>query len=185
MPRKQIPEAEYDPIAAEVARSVVLHGKGGEPPLLQPPPAEKVVALEPKPRSRPKREAPLSRPEPQPEPKKHQAKAHAGPRDVFKHFKVTKDEDLDLMAFVQRLQQKSRSKVTFSIVARALFHIAMHAEEEIGSELSKGLVMDRPANEDEGRLAQYEEVWIQKLSAAVRRSRPFQPALPETSELTR
>lgn len=209
MPRKQTAEEEYDPIKAEVARSVTSHVRGGEPVLLNPAPRVVTPAPaqgSPAPRSGaqplPEEQStatplPLQRERPRPAPARERAEpverrprrsqspreesAQAEPaqrRATFKHFKVTEDEDLELMGFVQRLQQKSRSKVTFSIIARSLFLLAMHAEEELTAEITKGPHMPRPGNEDEERLAEYEELWLQKLSGALRRSRPFQVGLP-------
>ncbi|HMI85628.1 MAG TPA: hypothetical protein VK550_16135 [Polyangiaceae bacterium] len=204
MPRKQAPEEEYDPIKAEVARNATSRGGGGESTLLAPPyrPASrpevspddadeplppKVLALAPaRSRTSPRREqqdAPQEPERPRRAQQRHSGEANTDGaglqrRVLFKHFKVTADEDLEILAFVQRLQQKSRSKVTFSIVARALFHLAMHAEDEVMAELTKGPQMARPGNENEAKLAEYEELWIQRLSAALRKSRPLQVGLP-------
>jgi len=182
MPRKASPEEEYDPIRTELARTVAEHGRGGEAGVLTarettPPPArprtpatpagqeptEKVVTMRPRARTRP---APAEQEE--------AAEVSPLPQTV-KRFQVTEDEDFELTAFIQRLQQKSRTKVGFSVVARALFSLALHAETQILEELGKGRPMVRPANNDALSLAEFEAQWVQRLAAALRKTSPPQP----------
>jgi len=116
------------------------------------------------------------RPQPRARPAADEETQEAPPlAQTVKRFQVTEDEDFELTAFIQRLQQKSRTKVGFSVVARALFSLAMHAEEQLLEELSKGRPMVRPANNDALSLAEFEAQWVQRLAAALRKARPPQP----------
>lgn len=182
MPKKATPEEEYDPIRAELAREVGAHGRGGEaqaPTLTAPEPAGSRVSARSAPRAK------AQEPEVKVVPMRPRPQARAAPDEesqeapllaqTVKRFQVTEDEDFELTAFIQRLQQKSRTKVGFSVVARALFSLAMHAEEQILDELSKGRPMVRPANNDALSLAEFEAQWVQRLAAALRKARPPQP----------
>ena len=159
MPRKAQQEEVYDPIHAETVRRA----------------SPVVVAL---PRPEPEKPAPRAV-EPAPKAKSApETPAKAQGRDAFKHFKVTEDEDFEIADFIRGLQQKSRSKVTLSVIARALFQLAMHAREEIVAELAKADSVPRPANKDAESMADFEEFWMLKLSAALRKAGPPQQGLP-------
>lgn len=180
MPKKRFDEGEYDPIAAEVARAAASRSAVGEgtasPPAASAAPTPqptKRAALPPQPaanvrplRAEPRTEAPPR--EGNSAPPREAAKGDL----IVKRFQVSKDEDFELTAFVQRLQQRSRTKVSLSTIARALFNVAMHAEENIEDELAKGQPMRRPANDEPMELATFEDQWSQVLSAALRKTRP-------------
>lgn len=165
MPKHPEPQDKYDPILAEAVRGAASAAVPGASSVVVP------FARPAEPAS--KAAAPASKSQGEPV----KATKPAG-RLSFKHFKVTEDEDFEIADFIRGLQQKSRSKVTFSVVSRALFQLAMHARDEIIAELAKGDTVPRPANDDPESLADFEEFWMMKLSAALRKAGPPQQGLP-------
>ena len=91
--------------------------------------------------------------------------------EVGKHFSLTRDEDLDLAEFLQRLQRLSGTKVALSLLIRASLTLIMHAEAEILSQMRKSPPPSQPATHDSLAYAEFEHYWGQLLAEALRNTR--------------
>jgi hypothetical protein len=193
MPRKAVQEEEYDPIKAEVVRNAAARApepaapetrRAPPPPPRREPPSNPRAPVAPAFTTSERGAGSTGRGREESRPRgrrkqggQEEVKADPARRLVYKHFKCTEEEDLEISDFIRRLQHNSRSKVTFSVIARSLFLAAMQAEEELMTEIAKGGPMTRPANDDEESMARFEDKWFQKLAAALRRARPPQAGI--------
>lgn len=167
MPRKKFEETPYDPFKAEQDRLEANTGGGGATPATttatQPRPVPepaKVVEI-PRP-SAP--EPPRARPEPAPQPQ--------AAYDIAKRFKVTEDEDAAYEEFILRLRSASKSKVDFSVLSRALWAVAQHAEGPLVEALQKARPPKRPSTNNPLAMAEYEKAWVDAVTTAFRRMGP-------------
>ncbi|HMO66842.1 MAG TPA: hypothetical protein PKE47_16765, partial [Verrucomicrobiota bacterium] len=91
---------------------------------------------------------------------------------ITKRFVLSRAEDDDLNAFLLRLQHRAGTKVTLSVLVRALVTLAMQAEAAVLRELD-GHALKFPSTHD--RLGQgfFEEQWQQCLATAL--TQPHRP----------
>ena len=123
MPKKKFEDTPYDPIAADLAREVGAAGRTAPRPLAPlltpmaaPTPLTNVMSLSPVP--------PTSVPQ-----------AHPAESTITKRFVLTRGENEEVNAFLLRLEQRAKTKVTLSVFMRAALTVAMQAEEQIVAEL--------------------------------------------------
>jgi hypothetical protein len=164
MPRKPFEELPYNPIEADLARDAAALGRpladGRDQVLTQLEAPLGRAAVEPQ--RVPRKQAKLSLP------------ATLAPKsEVAKRFSLTRDEDVDIAEFLQRLQRQSGTKVALSLLIRAALTLMMHAEVEIITQMRKSPPPNQPATHDSLAYAEFEHYWVQLLAEALRNTRPM------------
>ncbi len=158
MPRKKFEEVPYNPISADLAREVAT-GVARSSPVI---PFRTDVADD--------SGRKITHERPQPQPQAEQVKISKQPEPtITKRFVVTRDEDSELTEFFLRLQRKAGTKVSLSVVTRALLNIAMQAEEQITAEIGEGFTKALPSTHDSVAYADFEDRWMKCLASALRK----------------
>jgi hypothetical protein len=86
---------------------------------------------------------------------------------------LTRVEEIELEALVQRIAQELKTSVKFSHVLRAAMQVIRHAEDEIILAARAMGPVARPANSDATKLAEFELRLAALLSSALRRAPPL------------
>lgn len=86
---------------------------------------------------------------------------------------LTRVEETELEALVQRIANELQTSVKFSHVLRAAMAVIRHAEAEIIDAAKQMGPVSRPANSDATRLAEFEQRLSTLLSTAFRKAPPF------------
>lgn len=86
---------------------------------------------------------------------------------------LTRVEEIELEALVQRIANELRTSVKFSHVLRAAMAVIRHAEAEIIDAAKQMGPISRPANSDATRLAEFELRLAVLLANAFRKAPPF------------
>lgn len=86
---------------------------------------------------------------------------------------LTRVEEIELEALVQRMANELRTPVKFSHVLRAAMAVIRHAEAEIIDAAKQMGPITRPANSDATRLAEFELRLAVLLATAFRKAPPF------------
>ena len=146
MPKKRFDERPYDPISADLVRDVTAIKSIG-PGTRSAQPAMALIAA---------RAAPLNQPSGQAEP------------TITKRFLLSRGEDAEMNAFLLRLQQSARSKVTLSVLVRAALAVVMESESKIREELEQQNFR-LPSTHDRLGLSDFEDRWRRSLQGALLR----------------
>ena len=85
------------------------------------------------------------------------------------HIAYPEDEIADVEDFIRNLESASRTKLSQNILGRALFRLAMEAEEEIREAIKKNPPRRRPANNDLEGIALFEDEWQSVVREGLRR----------------
>lgn len=86
---------------------------------------------------------------------------------------LTRVEEAELEALVQRIANELQTSVKFSHVLRAAMAVIRHAEAEIIDAAKQMGPVSRPANSDATRLAEFEDRLSALLSSAFRKAPPY------------
>jgi hypothetical protein len=146
MPKKRFEERPYDPISADLVREVTAMKSAG-PGNRSSQPSMAVITP---------RAAPLSQPDDQAE------------LTITKRFLLSRGEDAEMNAFLLRLQQSARTKVTLSVLVRAALAVVMEAESRIREELEQQSFR-LPSTHDRLALSDFEDRWRRSLQGALLR----------------
>lgn len=162
MPKKPFEEQPYNPIEADLARDAAALGRplaGNHAYPRTPLEASSGGAVFEPPRAK------------RPHAKLRLPTALAPKSEVAKRFSLTRDEDLDLAEFLQRLQRQSGTKVALSLLIRASLTLLMHAEAEMLTQMRKSPPPSQPATHDSLAYAEFEHYWVQLLAEALHNTR--------------
>lgn len=143
MPKKRFDERPYDPISADLVRDVTAMKSTGPGPRSAQPTMALIAA----------RTAPLSQPPGQAE------------LTITKRFLLSRGEDAELNAFLLRLQQSARTKVTLSVLVRASLAVVMESEEALCAAIERQ-TFRLPSTHDRVALGEFEERWRQSIISA-------------------
>lgn len=84
---------------------------------------------------------------------------------ITKRFVLTRAEDVELNAFLLRLQESSGTKVSLSVLVRAALTVVMGAEARIFAQVAD-VSMDQPSTHDRLALGEFEDFWKRSLAKA-------------------
>ena len=193
MPKKKFEaeaDANYDPFAAENKRAAIraaiatpeereLDGGGLELPALTVTPTAPAKMVSSK-ETKQATAAPKPEPTPNSVPQLQKTSTREANelarsvqrQNVQKRFRVTESEEQQYEEYVLRMRSAASSKVDFSVISRALWTLAQHAETDVVETLKKVELPKRPGKHDIIAQAEYEEHWVRILSAALRRAAP-------------
>ena len=146
MPKKRFEERPYDPISADLVRDVTAIKSTGPGPRSAQPTMALIAA----------RAAPLSQPAGQAE------------LTITKRFLLSRGEDAEMNAFLLRLQQSARTKVTLSVLVRAALAVVMESESKI-REVLEQQNFRLPSTHDRLALSDFEDRWRRSLHGALLR----------------
>ena len=141
MPRKRIDERPYDPISADLVREATSPQTRG---LVTVSPISLV----------PVRSATVAR----------DAQVES---TITKRFVLTRSEDIDVEAFMLRLQRAARTKVPFGVVLRAALAVVMEAEAKLCATI-EDQTFRLPSTHDRLALGEFEDQWRKSLVRALR-----------------
>ena len=144
MPKKRFDERPYDPISADLVRDVTAMKSSGQRTISAQPPIAPGAP----------RVAPITQPPGQAEP------------SITKRFLLSRGEDAELNAFLLRLQQSARTKVTLSVLVRAALAVVMESESKIREELEQQSFR-LPSTHDRLALSDFEDRWRRSLQGAL------------------
>ena len=164
MPRKRFEDEPYNPIEAEIARDAASIGQMRETS------SDKILDIavsSPLPINNRLRGSSTSREANQ------RSTKHTSKSEVAKRFTLTREEDIDLIEFLQRLQRQSGTKVALSLLIRVGLNLMMQAEAEIVSQIRKDPPPNQPATHDSLAYAEFEQYWTQTIEAALKNSPPM------------
>ncbi len=147
MPKKRFEERPYDPISADLVRDVTAMKSSGQKGFLAQNPIAVIST---------RTAAPISQPAGQAEP------------TITKRFLLSRGEDAEMNAFLLRLQQSARSKVTLSVLVRAALAVVMESESKIREELQQQSFR-LPSTHDRLALSDFEDRWRRSLQGALLR----------------
>lgn len=161
MPRKRFEDEPYNPIEAEIARDAASIGPMRESR------SDKALDTDVSGSARinsQQRGSSNTR-------ELHQrTRTHTSKSEVAKRFTLTREEDIDLIEFLQRLQRQSATKVALSLLIRVGLNLMMQAEAEIVSQMRKDPPPNQPATHDSLAYAEFEQYWTQIIETALRNS---------------
>lgn len=146
MPKKRFEERPYDPISADLVRDVTAM-KSTSPGNRSSQPPMAVIAA---------RAAPVSQ------------TADQAELTITKRFLLSRGEDAEMNAFLLRLQQSARTKVTLSVLVRAALAVVMESESKIREELEQQSFR-LPSTHDRLALSDFEDRWRRSLQGALLR----------------
>lgn len=144
MPKKRFEERPYDPISADLVRDVTAMKSTG-PWNRSSQPTMAVIAARAEPLSQPADQAELT---------------------ITKRFLLSRVEDAEMNAFLLRLQQSARTKVTLSVLVRAALAVVMESESKIREELEQQSFR-LPSTHDRLALSDFEDRWRRSLQGAL------------------
>ncbi len=84
---------------------------------------------------------------------------------ITKRFVLTRAEDVELNAFLLRLQESSGTKVSLSVFVRAALTVVMGAEARILAQVAD-VSMGQPSTHDRLALGEFEDFWKRSLAKA-------------------
>jgi hypothetical protein len=87
---------------------------------------------------------------------------------ITKRFLLSRGEDAEMNAFLLRLQQSARTKVTLSVLVRAALAVVMESESKIREELEQQSFR-LPSTHDRLALSDFEDRWRRSLQGALLR----------------
>jgi len=87
---------------------------------------------------------------------------------ITKRFLLSRGEDAEMNAFLLRLQQSARTKVTLSLLVRAALAVVMESESKIREELEQQSFR-LPSTHDCLALSDFEDRWRRSLQGALLR----------------
>ena len=146
MPKKRFEERPYDPISADLVRDVTAMTSSRNRTASAQPPVALMATRSP----------PNTQPVGQAEP------------TITKRFLLSRGEDAEMNAFLLRLQQSARSKVTLSVLVRAALAVVMESESKIREELAQQNFR-LPSTHDRLALSDFEDRWRRSLQGALLR----------------
>jgi len=146
MPKKRFEERPYDPISADLVRDVTAMKSTG-PGNRSSQPTMAAIAV---------RAAPVSQ------------TADQAELTITKRFLLSRGEDAEMNAFLLRLQQSARTKVTLSVLVRAALAVVMESESKIREELEQQSFR-LPSTHDRLALSDFEDRWRRSLQGALLR----------------
>ena len=147
MPKKRFDERPYDPISADLVRDVTAMKSTG-PGNRSAQPTMALIASRTTPLSQPPGQAELT---------------------ITKRFLLSRGEDAEMNAFLLRLQQSARTKVTLSVLVRAALAVVMESESKIREELEQQSFR-LPSTHDRLALSDFEDRWRRCLTGAFKTS---------------
>ena len=136
MPKKRFEERPYDPISTDLFREATT------PQLKALPPTPNIALVPPKPASRPI---------------VHEA-------SITKRFVLTRSEDADVEAFILRLQNAARTKVSLGVLMRAALSVIMESEAQL-IRIVEAQTFRLPSTHDRLALGEFEDQWRRCLGA--------------------
>jgi len=150
MPRKALAEPPYDPIATDLVRQALVPSPPASPTSspVSTPLLHTVVSVPPDKGTLPPEYLPRS-----------------PGASTTKRFVLNASENEKLNAFLFRLEQNAKTKVSFSVVMRAMLRLIMQAEKNLLVELAHGFPIALPSTHDSFAQAAFEEEWIKRFAA--------------------